>query len=128
MTPDIDQGKTVLAFELQGLPRMTNNLMVHWRTRHNDVLKWKRLVKAQVQLTWPKKQPALTSAALTLKRYSTREPDFDGLVSGFKSVIDGLVEAGVLLNDKQSVIGQPKYLWEYAGPKQGKIFVKVEAK
>lgn len=51
----------------------------------------------------------------------------DGLVSGFKHVIDGLVVAGVIVDDKPSVIGQSQYRWTYRPSKQGgMISVKIE--
>lgn len=119
----------ILEFEIKGLPKMINQLMVHWRVKHAESRKWKLLVAQAVVPIWPKTNPALTSGvSLALTRYSTREPDFDGLVSGFKHVLDGLVEVGVLLNDKPSVIGQPTYSWEYARPKAGKIKVRIERK
>lgn len=68
----------------------------------------------------------MAKAKLTLTRYSSKEPDFDGLCSSFKNVIDGLVEAGVIIDDKMSVIGQPTYAWVKCPPKKGKIKVVVE--
>ncbi len=116
-------GGLFLAFELAGLPKLTNSLRVHWRVKHNESVKWKQLVKEK--LSWVPPHP-MKKAKITLTRCSSREPDFDGLVSGFKHVLDGLVEAGVLQNDKPSVIGQPTYLWEHAGPRAGKIKIRVE--
>lgn len=112
-------------FEILGLPKMTNGLMVHWRVKHTESKKWKKLVSEQCLIHGLTKL-GLTSAALCFVRHSTREPDFDGLVSGFKHVLDGLVEAGVLVNDKPSVIGQPRYHWVYAKPKHGKIEIQIE--
>jgi hypothetical protein len=73
-----------------------------------------------------KPQSPLHAAVLTLTRCSSQEPDFDGLVSGFKSVVDGLVESGILKTDKVGCISQPKYLWEKAPAGKGKIKVRVE--
>lgn len=112
-------------FELKGLPKLTNQLSRGvWQKRMGHTNLWKRKVWAAV---WHLKPPEpLAHAALTLIRCSSREPDFDGLVSGFKPVIDGLVEAGILANDKSSNIGQPKYEWVKTSPKLGKIKIKVE--
>jgi hypothetical protein len=63
---------------------------------------------------------------LTLTRGSSVQPDYDGLVSGFKHVIDGLVLAKVLINDDQETIGIPEYKWVKADPKEGFIRVTVE--
>lgn len=67
----------------------------------------------------------LERAHLILTRHSSSEPDFDGLAVSFKPVIDGLVEAGVLANDKSGNIGQPEYRWFKAPMKMGFITVEV---
>jgi hypothetical protein len=115
-----------LTFEIPGLPRMTNpsgKSNSHW-VRYNEAKKW----KAMVGLIVASKRPPtpLEKAKLTLTRFSSVSPDPDGLVSGFKHVIDGLREAGVLANDRYSNIGMPDYRWEKAKQKQGKIKVTVE--
>ncbi len=70
----------------------------------------------------------LERAKLTLTRCSSREPDTDGLVSCFKHVVDGLVEAKVLADDRPSNIGIPDYRWEKCSNKLSRIKVQVEAK
>lgn len=114
-------------FELKGLPRMTNSIgRSHWTVKHRESVKWQNMVVTQCQKLGIENL-GLGSAVLTLTRFSSTEPDFDGLVSGFKHVLDGLVVCGVIINDKPSVIGQPKYFWEYSPRKQGgKISVKIE--
>lgn len=116
----------IIEFEISGfgLPKTTNGSMVHWRIKHAETKKWKRLVFMAVVKNLPP-QPFL-KAKLTLTRCSSREPDFDGLVSSFKHVIDGLIEAQVLQNDRMSNIGQPTYLWERANLRKGMIKVKIE--
>jgi hypothetical protein len=115
-----------LEFEIAGLPKMSNQLLRgHWRSKHGHALKWKNAVaKAMTILNKP--SSPLSSAALTLTRLSSHEPDLDGLVSGFKHVIDGLVECGVLAGDKRSNIGVPDYRWEKVAPGKGKVRVRVE--
>jgi hypothetical protein len=116
----------VLELEIAGLPRMSNS---SGRSTNRFVLKrerdlWKKLIWASVAGRLP--AAPLKRARLTLTRLSSSEPDFDGLVSGFKFVVDGLVLAGVLANDKASNIGQPQYRWEKAPPKGGRIRIRVE--
>lgn len=114
-----------LEFTLQGLPKMSNQLLRgHWRVKHAHAMKWKLAVSLACHRFKPP-QP-LNRAMLTLTRASSVEPDFDGLVSGFKHVIDGLVECAVLANDKSACIGQPKYAWEKCAPKHGHIRITVE--
>lgn len=110
-----------------GLPKMTNSYnRSHWSHRHKEAVKWKRTISAycaQFQISGL----GLGKASLTLTRHSSKEPDMDGLVSGFKHVIDGLVVAGVIVDDKPSVIGQSQYRWTYRPSKQGgMISVKIE--
>ncbi len=113
-----------LEFEIKGLPSTANaTLRGHWRTHYGKAKTWKRKVWLVV---WHLRPPEpLTRAQLTLTRFSSSEPDFDGLVSSFKHVIDGLVEARVLIDDKPSVIGQPVCQWTKAKPGHGKIKVRV---
>ena len=115
-----------LSFRLPGLPEPINRQMVHWRNRHAQIKKWKAAVALELESHVKPPQP-LTSAVLCLTRNSSVEPDFDGLVSGFKAIIDALVEQGILSDDKMSVIGQPKYEWRKAPPGKGFVQVKVEA-
>lgn len=115
-----------LEFELTGLPKMANHGLrgTHWAVKLAEARKWKKLV-AQICLALWRGGPA-KKAKLTLTRFSSVAPDSDGLVSGFKHVIDGLVECGVLENDKVTNIGMPTYQWEKASRGHGKIQVIVE--
>jgi hypothetical protein len=115
----------VLEFELVGLPKMANQLLRgHWIVKHRHAAKWKLAVARATHGKRPSEP--LAKARLTLTRVSSSEPDTDGLISGFKNVVDGLVECGVLVNDKPSNIGVPDYRWEKGRPGHGKIRVKVE--
>lgn len=122
----------VLEFELPGLPPMNTANGWHWRKRKKSKDEWvlrttcaakceilKLKSEGRVFIPWDK-------ATVELIRFSTREPDFDNLVQGGKFIMDGLVRAGVIRDDKPSVIGQPVYLWEKAKPKEGKVRVRVE--
>jgi hypothetical protein len=114
-----------LEFRIDGLPKMANHLLRgHWRVKHAHAVKWKRAVKTALLFHVKPAQP-LTSAALQLTRHSSAEPDFDGLVSGFKAVIDSLVECGVIKSDKPSCV-KSEYLWRKGRPGKGYITVRVE--
>lgn len=116
-----------LEFELPGLPPMTNNFRGHWTKSARLIKGWRQSTVCQVRAKISARLAApLTKATVTLTRHSCSEPDFDGLVSGFKPILDGLVDAGVIANDKPSVIGQPRYLWQRVGRGQGFITVRVE--
>lgn len=114
-----------LLIVLQGLPNTTNASNIHWRLRHKNTVKWKSAVISRcVQHGLP--PDPLAKAKITITRHSAKECDFDGLVSAGKSLLDGLTAAGVIKDDKVSVIGQPTYLWEFAKMKQGHVTIMVE--
>lgn len=104
---------------------MTNaNGRAHFIVKAKEAAKWKNLVVLSVGVSRRPPEP-LKKAKLVLTRFSSVAPDFDGLVSGFKHIIDGLVLAKVIRDDKVITVGQPKYNWEQVGPGQGKIRVEV---
>lgn len=113
-----------LELTLPGLPKPTNRQNVHWRVRQKHNKLWKQRVFAAA---WPFKPPEpLKAARVTIVRHSSVCPDFDGMVSAGKHLIDGLKQAGIIVDDKMSVIGQPTYEWVKAPPKKGFITIKVE--
>jgi hypothetical protein len=115
-----------LRFEEPCLPNTTNSMTsFSWYKKHKEQKKWAGIVNFHVIQRGRPKAP-LKRARLTLVRHSFVEPDYDGLVSSFKWLIDGLVKAGVIENDKSSNIGQPSYSWAKAKRGQGKIVVVVE--
>lgn len=108
------------------LPKPTNQLSrMHWAAKSKMVNEIKVLVRTLVGHRKPP-QP-LERATLTLTRFSSTQPDYDGLVSSFKHVIDGLIWAQVLENDKWDNIGAPTYKWNKAPRKKGFIEVVVES-
>lgn len=116
----------LLRFTLQGLPKTTNaGGRQHWAVKAAEARNWKRAVLLVAGRNKP--DSPLKKAKITFTRFSSAEPDFDGLVSSFKHVLDGLVDAGVIVSDKQSTIGQPTYLWKKAPQKQGYIQVDLES-
>ncbi len=97
-----------LEFTIPELPKPTNAIeRKHWAFKVKYVKHWHQLIAAAVGSRKPVKP--LRRAQLTLTRLGTREPDFDGLVSSFKHVLDGLIVCGVLENDRPSNIGESKY-------------------
>ena len=117
----------ILRFQLLGLPRMANihDGKSHWRYADQERKKWQSAVEAEV-LQAGKPFAPLKRAKLTLIRFSSVEPDFDGLVRGMKSIVDGLVRSGVLEDDKLSNTGPWNCLWEKTLPKAGRVVVIVE--
>ncbi len=117
--------KLIAEFDIWGLPETINSIgRKHWAVKVKEAKRWKRLVYEQcifkkiVGLEMPK-------ATLEFTRHSSRECDFDNLASSFKHVLDGLVMAKVIIDDKPSVIGSPTFMWNKVGPKDGHITVKI---
>jgi hypothetical protein len=124
----MSEHKVQIEFILKGLPDMTNaKARKHWRAHHKESRIWKRGVADYIIINRLKPEAPFKTAKLTLTRHSASAPDSDGLVSCFKHVIDGLVEAGVLENDKFTNIGMPTYLWMYSPRNKGFITIRVEA-
>lgn len=115
-----------LEFTLMGLPAMLNSKRRagHWAQLQREASRWKR----EVAMTIGNRKPVipLKQANLTLIRGSSVRPDYDGLVSGFKHIIDGLVAAQVIENDREENIGIPDYSWKQSAPGEGFIQVIVE--
>lgn len=113
-----------LRFDLPGLPRMQNpsGRAQHWAVMNKEANEWKSAVRLAVHGKAP--SAPLKFAKLKLTRHSSVMPDPDGLVSGFKRVVDGLKLAGVIEDDSMLNIGMPHYVWEPTP--RGKGFVSVE--
>lgn len=117
----------MITFEIAGLPKIiTNGSKGSWRSSWGEARRWHRLVVDHVVLGRLAPIAPHSKARLKLTRYSSTEPDFDNLASSFKHVIDGLVKAGILENDKPANIGKPIYDWQRVPRKQGKITIEVQ--
>lgn len=115
-----------IAFEINDLPKMANasgSKSTHWRYAKAEVDKWHQLVWWSVAHNKPAKP--LKKAKLILTRYSSVAPDYDGLVRGFKSVVDGLVRCDVLKDDSLKVTGPWVCEWKKTAEGMGKIRVEV---
>lgn len=113
-----------LEFEIPGLPKMANGTHGHWRTRYHAERKWQSMTL--IAIAGKRPLAPLEKVRCEFVRFSSSEPDFDGLVHGFKPIRDALVRGGIVINDKPSNM-EAKYRWEKAAQKQGKIRVTVEA-
>ena len=113
-----------LKFRVHEHPKTYNRIArLHWSKIAKEAKKWHEIV---MYSTAGKRPTApLSKAFLRLTRASSTISDFDGLVSSFKYVIDGLVVNRVLANDTPLVIGSPEYRWTKAKSKKGWIEVEV---
>jgi len=107
---------------IRELPKTSNSIgkASIWHS-HNERKKWRGLMEHaalfQKDPCWPIKK-----AILTCTRCSSSEPDVDNLYASFKFVIDGLVYARVIADDKPSVLDL-KCKWEKA--KKGFGYIKL---
>lgn len=117
----------VLHFKINGLPKTTNAARSKgWRNRYKEDNLWKKEVMVGVCQGKKPKKP-LELARITLVRHSSNEPDYEGLVSTFKPILDALIITKVIVDDKVKNIGRPDYIWQYAPPKTGFIEITVES-
>lgn len=115
-----------LEIELDGLPKRYNELArkAGFKQKMGERRKWVGAIGRATFGKRPKKP--LEKARVKCIRFSSVCPDYDGLVSSFKFVIDALVELGILVDDNMQVIGMPEFVWEKAPPKKGKIKIIVD--
>lgn len=113
-----------LEITLAGLPESPNRSRYANRfAAANKVKRWKQAVFTKA---WPHRPPKpLAKAQITFTRFSSVEPDYDNLVSSFKACGDGLKQAGIIVDDKRSVVGVPTYAWQKCAPRAGRITIEV---
>jgi len=109
-------------FRINGLPRTINSIgRKHWGAKTREANLWKHNVLWSTIDNKPPKP--LKKAKLILKRVSTTAPDYDGLVSSFKHVVDGLIDAEIIEDDRMENIGMPEFIWTKG--KRNKGFIEV---
>ena len=113
-----------LEIEIPRLPKMNSSRRVNRWTEIREKDLWTEEIAAA---TVGKRPPEpLKRAKVTYIRRSSAEPDFTNLAASFKHPEDGLVRAGIILDDKPSVIGYPELVWERVPPRKGGIVIRVE--
>lgn len=113
-----------LYLRLEGLPqRINQSARKHWAIQAKEARLWRGLVEGKVTLSMRPKYP-LKKAKLKLTRHSSNRPDFDGLVSSCKHIIDGLIDANVIEDDNYDIIGMPEFAWVKAA--RGAGFIEIE--
>ena len=98
------QPKYELRIELTELPQSLNKkLRKHWTKNHRENNLWDTLIYQKVFRQLP--PTPLKRAKLRIVKHFWRTMDFDGFVGSLKPVVDALVTAGVLIDDKWDVVG-----------------------
>lgn len=113
-----------LEIEIPRLPALNSSRRVNRWVE----IKEKKLWEEEVFVATRGKQPPnpLERAKVTFIRRSSMTSDHDNLVASFKHVQDGLIHAGIIVDDRPGVIGQPTYRWEQVSPGKGSVVIRVE--
>lgn len=112
-----------IEFRLDGLPPMENGHK-HWAVAGKARRDWRGRTRMRVFMQRP--PTPLTSVKIVCTRFSSVEPDRDNLARSFKSVIDGLKDGGIILDDRPSIVKEFISLWERAPKGKGAISICVE--
>jgi len=112
---------------LDGLPKGLNGSHGHWKVAAKRRRVWRAragwLAKKQM-LARGWRQP-FAAATIRCVRHSSTHMDYDNLVAGFKPIIDGLVDGGVIADDSDAVIVGRQYAHAVAPLKHGFVEVTV---
>jgi Holliday junction resolvase RusA-like endonuclease len=115
------------SFILEGLPKTTNGSHGSWRAAAAERKRWRQAAHMAAKSYNLIPDKPLEQACIKCVRHSSVEPDYDNLSISFKSVIDGLKDAGVIADDKSTVIISREYLWQKAPRSKGWIRVEVRS-
>lgn len=102
---------------------MANGSHGHWAVVAAQRKKWQKLVGQCLMGRVPRSP--FDRIKVTFTRCSSSEPDYDGLVHGFKPIRDALVLFGVATDDKNKNM-EAVYQWELAPRGRGKVRVEIE--
>ena len=81
-------GQDIVQFTLDKPVKLLNEILrMHWRERQ----RYAKHLAAQIALRHKGIREPMQRAAVTVTRYSVREPDHDGLIGGCKLLIDCLL-------------------------------------
>jgi hypothetical protein len=108
---------------IDGLPKLPNAIRYrHWRIVQRERDLWHQLVAAHFCSKRPPKP--LQWASLTFVRHSIAPPDQGNLAASWKDVEDGLVHAGVIVDDSPEHV-RCRYLWCKLRAGKGYVTVQV---
>ncbi len=113
-----------ITFDINTLPKLVNaRSKTSFWNYHREAKNWVNWVALALIGKLPDKP--LNRANVTLTRYSSVEPDCDGLYSGMKAPLDALVKVGMVKDDRPSVINF-QARWEKTSPNEGKIRFEIQ--
>lgn len=115
-----------LEFEINHLPSLTNRLAtMHWAKRMRENQLFLAHMIALIPVKFRNKRAAHVKS-ITYTRYSSQQPDFDGLAASFKGIQDCIVKLGIIEDDNPKVIEASHYKWVKAKRNEGKVHVRID--
>lgn len=117
----------VAEFDMIGCPELINAIgRKSWHVKAREAKLWNTKTSDKCHIL-KIAGLGLSKVTLTFTRHSMKQPDHDNLAISFKHVQDGLVKAGVIVDDKPIIIGTPTYLWLFRERRLGGMTtVKIE--
>lgn len=114
----------ILEIDVPGLPPTTNGSHGHFRAAAATRKKWREAVR---MIAYMRRPPApLTKAKLTVTRFSSVQTDYGNRVSAAKPLIDGLIDAKVIVNDTDAVLPIQEFPYEKAPKGKGFTRLRIE--
>lgn len=116
-----------IEFELPDVPPTQNGSRGHHYAHAAKMKNWRNAVCMIARFRRPPEP--LTRAKLTVWRCTSVRTDYGNRVGAAKPIIDGLKDAGIILDDNDDVLPPElqSYLWEKTPPGKKKTRVRVEA-
>lgn len=109
-----------LDLTLHCLPKSLNRtLRKHWAAQRREGKNFDFLIAGMCRGKLP--PTPLEKAHIKITRHFYRSLDFDGLVGSLKPVVDALVSAGVLKDDKWAVVGAWTVDQQFRAKKDGPL-------
>lgn len=114
--------------KLDGLPRIeSNGSKKHYYVTNRERQTWKARVVTFCRINKIIPLTPLTKVKIICTRYSHgKGSDYVNRAGSFKPILDGLTEAGIIVDDNDDVIVEQHYPQGKAKPKCGYITVLIE--
>jgi len=111
-----------ITIELKGLPP-TPNARMHWRAKAKHNRQWREV--ARIMASRQKPPQPWPRVKLELTRYSSAPCDQDNNIASLKPVIDGIRDAGIMVDDNPNCVESITARWETAKQNEGRVRVRV---
>lgn len=114
---------TPITINLPGLPSNFNSHHSGWLMASIERKKWRKLVAKAALFQRPERP--YSKCEIVCTRFSSVKPDADNLAISFKSCLDGLKDAHVIEDDRDSCVVKREYRHEKVKPREGRVSIEV---